>query len=43
LEAIEFAEERQVFYVAVARTKNNVFILTGENSKNRSRFVDKLI
>lgn len=41
-EAIEFAEERRIFYVALTRTRNNVFILTNRNAKNRSRFVDEL-
>lgn len=42
-ENIEFAEERRIFYVALTRTKNNVYILTNKNSKNRSNFVDELI
>ncbi len=41
-ESIEFAEERRVFYVALTRTKNNVFILDNQNVKNRSRYVDEL-
>lgn len=41
-ESIEFAEERRIFYVALTRTKNNVFILANKNAKNRSRFVDEL-
>ena len=42
-ESIPFAEERRIFYVALTRTKNNVYILTNKNSKNRSNFVDELI
>jgi DNA helicase-4 len=42
-ESIEFAEERRILYVALTRTKNNVYILTNKNSKNRSNFVDELI
>jgi len=41
-ESIEFAEERRIMYVALTRTKNNVFILANKNAKNRSRFVDEL-
>lgn len=42
-EDIEFAEERRLLYVALTRTKNNVFILKNNNSRNRSIFVDELI
>ena len=42
-EGIEFPEERRLFYVALTRTKNNVFILTNNNAKHRSKFVDELI
>ncbi len=42
-ESIPFAEERRIFYVALTRTKNNVYILTNRNPNNRSRFVDELI
>ena len=42
LEPIAFAEERRIFYVALTRTKNNVFILTNRNTNNRSKFVDEL-
>ena len=41
-EGIEFPEERRLFYVALTRTKNNVFILYNTNSRYRSRFVDEL-
>lgn len=42
-EPIEFAEERRILYVALTRTRNNVYILANKNGKNRSRFVDELI
>lgn len=42
-EPIEFAEERRLLYVALTRTRNNVYILANKNPKNRSRFVDELI
>lgn len=42
-ESVEFAEERRVLYVALTRTRNNVYILANKNGKNRSRFVDELI
>lgn len=39
--SIQYAEERRLFYVALTRTKNRVFILTPEN--NPSEFVLELI
>ncbi len=42
-ESIDFAEERRILYVALTRTRNNVYILANRNAKNRSRFVDELI
>ncbi len=42
-EPIKFAEERRIFYVALTRTKNNVFIMYNRNTKNRSEFVDELM
>ena len=38
-----FAEERRILYVALTRTRNNVYILANKNGKNRSNFVDELI
>ena len=32
-----FAEERRLFYVALTRTKNNVYLMTKKN--NESKFV----
>lgn len=42
-EPIKFAEERRIFYVALTRTKNNVFILYNRNAQNRSEFVDEIL
>ena len=39
--AIEFAEERRLFYVALTRTKNRVFIVVPENRP--SRFIAELV
>lgn len=41
-ENIEFAEERRVFYVALTRTKNYVYLLVNQNPKNRSPFISEL-
>ena len=41
-EPIDYPEERRIFYVALTRTKNNVFILDNQNANNRSEFVDEL-
>lgn len=41
-EGIEFAEERRLFYVALTRTKNQVFVLYDRDSKYRSKFVDEI-
>lgn len=40
----DFAEERRLFYVAITRTKNRVWLVTGEDSGNPgiSMFVDEL-
>lgn len=45
-ESIEYPEERRLFYVALTRTKNRVFILQNNNPKKVSDFVlelDKII
>ena len=42
IEGIDNPEERRLFYVALTRTKNSVYILFNTNSKYRSRFVDEL-
>ncbi len=41
----DFAEERRLFYVALTRTKNRVWLVTGDDSGNpgMSMFVDELI
>ena len=41
-EKIEQAEERRLFYVALTRTKNKVYLLVDENIKRRSTFVNEL-
>ncbi len=38
-ESIPFAEERRLFYVALTRTKNKVYLLCDKNEKNRSSFI----
>lgn len=37
-----FAEERRVFYVALTRTKNHVYLLTNRDEKERSPFLMEL-
>lgn len=41
-ESIEYAEERRIFYVALTRTKNHVYLLVNKNSHYRSRFADEI-
>ncbi len=41
-EHIPFAEERRLFYVALTRTKNRVYLLIDENAKNRSEFIREI-
>lgn len=41
-EQIPFAEERRLFYVALTRTKNNVYLLVDKNQQNRSPFVNEI-
>ena len=40
-EDVEFPEERRLFYVALTRTKNNVFLIA--DKINPSRFVEKIL
>lgn len=40
-ELYPFAEERRIFYVALTRTKNKVYLMVPKN--NSSRFVDEII
>lgn len=42
-EGIEFSEERRVFYVALTRTKNQVFLLRDKNPEGRSPFLDEIV
>ncbi len=37
-----YAEERRIFYVALTRTKNNVYLLVNENPLHRSFFISEL-
>lgn len=41
-EKIPFAEERRLFYVALTRTKNNVYLLVNKNPLYRSKFVNEI-
>lgn len=41
-EKIEYAEERRVFYVALTRTKNHVFLLIPSNVNHRSKFINEI-
>lgn len=41
-ENIPFAEERRLFYVALTRTKNYVYLLVNKNIRNRSPFIMEL-
>ena len=42
IESIDFPEERRLFYVALTRTKNNVYLLVNRDPKLRSKFIDEL-
>lgn len=41
-EKIPFAEERRLFYVALTRTKNNVYLLVNKDPLRRSSFVNEI-
>lgn len=41
-EMIPDAEERRLFYVALTRTKNNVYLIVDKNPDNRSPFVKEI-
>ena len=41
-EYMKYAEERRLFYVALTRTKNYVYLLVNKNIKLRSPFVNEL-
>ena len=41
-EKIPFAEERRLFYVALTRTKHNVYLLVNRNPLHRSMFVNEI-
>ncbi len=42
-EQIKYAEERRLFYVALTRTKNHVFLLVDEDKQKRSEFIMELV
>lgn len=41
-EKIPFAEERRLFYVALTRTKNNVYLLVNNDPRLRSQFINEI-
>ena len=41
-EKMPFAEERRLFYVALTRTKNKVYLVVPENRISKSEFVNEL-
>lgn len=41
-EAIEFAEERRIFYVGLTRTKNKVYLLVNKDKEKRSPFISEI-
>lgn len=41
-ESIPFAEERRLFYVALTRTKNHVYLLSNNNYSKRSTFINEI-
>ena len=41
-ESIDFAEERRLFYVALTRTKNRVYLMYNLDEKYRSPFIREL-
>ena len=41
-ENIQYAEERRLFYVALTRTKNYVYLLVNKNPKLRSPFINEI-
>lgn len=41
-ESIPYAEERRIFYVALTRTKNYVYLLVNRDARYRSPFIDEL-
>lgn len=40
---IDFPEERRLFYVAITRTKNKVYILCPKNYQKRSEFIKEIV
>lgn len=42
IEKIAYAEERRLFYVALTRTKNYVFLIANKDSRYRSPFINEI-
>ena len=42
-ENFPYAEDRRIFYVALTRTKNDIYLLVPKNKEDRSIFIDELI
>lgn len=42
IEQIQHAEERRLFYVALTRTKNYVYLLVNKNAHYRSKFINEI-
>lgn len=41
-EQMPFAEERRLFYVALTRTKNKVYLVVPKSRTNKSEFINEL-
>lgn len=41
-EHIPFAEERRLFYVALTRTRNKVYLVVPSSIKNKSQFINEI-
>ena len=41
-EQIPFAEERRLFYVALTRTRNKVYLVVPDSSINKSEFINEI-
>ena len=42
-ESMPFAEERRLFYVALTRTRNKVYLIVPDRSINKSEFINEII
>ena len=43
LEEISFAEERRLFYVALTRTKNKVYLIVNSDFSKQSEFAKEIM